>query len=500
MIRYCKSLVSILQSAGTILVLSSSFNTFAIEGIDIDFRGYARSGIGSSGPGGTQMPFQAPGAPAKYRLGNETDTYMELKLGAELFNEDDVSFRLDTNIAYKTYQKGDWENLSKDKNEIALREINVQARNVIPALPGSQLWAGKRYYQRHDVHINDWYYWDVSGPGVGLEDMDMGFGKLHLAWLRHEPEVAYQYDTADKDWKDTKIKTDIIDIRLNNIMLTENLSLEVGIDYGRGDAPKELKVPTTGKPWDKCDFNKDGWMGTLELSLGDFLNGYNKVVLQYATDAMTGPGVGSTGRDLQTSKWYNGSTLHRVLDHGTISITDRLDLMYVAAWTQMKYSDKYTRYIKDNFGYDPKDKLTWITAGIRPIWKWNELTSTALEFGFDQVNNAVSTYQKPSGTTPNPNTKHYSVFDSQLFKVTIAQQFHPKFGAFVRPVIRIFATYADWKAPSEDKINPALADSNQQKQTICNSMGLAAPGQETMDTFGKSSSGWTYGAQMEVWW
>ncbi len=502
-----KPLVKALRGIGAVSIFSTSFYVFAVEPIDIDFHGYARSGIGGSGPGGNQLPFKAPGAPVKYRLGNETDTYMELKLGAELFNEDDISFRLDTNIAYKTYQKGDWESLKGDDNDIALREINIQARNVLPALPGSQLWAGKRYYQRHDVHMNDWYYWDVSGPGVGLEDIDMGFGKLHLAWLRNEPDVIYQV-TEDKDtklnkWESQKIKTDIIDVRINNIMLTENLALELGIDYGKGDAAKEMKIPGTGnKVWDKCDFNKDGWMGTIELALGDFIGGYNKFVLQYATDAMTGPGVGSTGRDLQTSDWYNGTKLYRVLDHGTISITDRLDLMYVAAWTQMDYDDKYTRYIKDNFGYDPKDKVTWITAGLRPIWKWTELTSTALEFGYDQVNNAVNTYTK-SETDSNNNTNYYrytSVSDSQLFKVTLAQQFHPRFGAFVRPVIRLFATYADWKQPPENKVSytPSTATPPTQKER--NAMGLAAPAQETIDTFGKTSSGWTYGAQMEVWW
>nr|VXZ89867.1 Maltose-inducible porin [Klebsiella pneumoniae] len=24
----------------------------------------------------------------------------------------------------------------------------------------------------------DFYYWDISGPGAGLENVDLGFGKL----------------------------------------------------------------------------------------------------------------------------------------------------------------------------------------------------------------------------------------------------------------------------------------------------------------------------------
>lgn len=54
----------------------------------------------------------------------------------------------------------------------------TSGKNLIDWLPGSTLWAGKRFYQRHDVHMIDFYYWDISGPGAGLENVDLGFGKL----------------------------------------------------------------------------------------------------------------------------------------------------------------------------------------------------------------------------------------------------------------------------------------------------------------------------------
>src|SRR5947207_10141468 len=42
-----------------------------------EFHGYFRSGYGLNGAGGEQVAFQAPGAGAKYRLGNEAETYGE---------------------------------------------------------------------------------------------------------------------------------------------------------------------------------------------------------------------------------------------------------------------------------------------------------------------------------------------------------------------------------------------------------------------------------------
>ena len=168
--------------------------------------------------------------------------------------------------------------------------------------------------------------------------------------------------------------------------------------------------------------------------------------------------------------------------------------MYVAAWNQMEYDDKYVKAINENITNDNarmKDKINWYTAGIRPIWKWSDLMSTAVEIGYDKVENATSSYT--SG-----NTKHTAVFDSELYKITLAQQFHPKFGAFVRPVIRLFATYADWKAPDSNQVNPT--GSTAEIRNTLGMAGITSKQNHVIDTFGKTSSGWTYGAQMEVWW
>src|SRR5262249_60075849 len=43
-----------------------------------EFHGYFRSGYGLNSDGGQQVAFQAPGADAKFRLGNEAETYAEL--------------------------------------------------------------------------------------------------------------------------------------------------------------------------------------------------------------------------------------------------------------------------------------------------------------------------------------------------------------------------------------------------------------------------------------
>ncbi|WP_306307803.1 carbohydrate porin [Escherichia coli] len=59
------------------------------QAMAVDFHGYARSGIGWTGSGGEQQCFQTTGAQSKYRLGNECETYAELKLGQEVWKEGD---------------------------------------------------------------------------------------------------------------------------------------------------------------------------------------------------------------------------------------------------------------------------------------------------------------------------------------------------------------------------------------------------------------------------
>ncbi|KEQ19436.1 maltoporin [Endozoicomonas numazuensis] len=460
------------------LISATSLSSVAMAVENIDFHGYGRSGVGRTAKGGDQLCFKAAQAPVKYRLGNECETYAELKLGSMLYEENDVSFYLDTNVAYSSDQIESYESIN-----IFLTEFNVQATGVFPALPGATLWAGKRFYQRHDVHMTDWYYWDISGPGAGIENIDLGMGKLHVAWLRHEANMTY---VENNKLKSANVATDVADLRWSGIPLMENLTLELGFEFGKGNPP------------DKAEFkdytDKDGYMLTAELTLAEFMNGYNKTFVQYATDSMAGPGIGLSGRYTTSSNLYKGNKMMRVGNHGKVSLTDRLDMLYLVAWTKVDFDSSFYEDAEGTMLTTTPDNRTWVTAGVRPIWKWTELTSTAIELGWDKVENA--SYVKEL----NGSSKGY---DSQLYKFTIAQQFHPKFGALVRPVIRVFATYATW-----DK----LGDCPSGSKDACSVAGIVDKpfsedgssfndtGKKYADTFGKDTSGWTYGVQFEAWW
>ena len=389
------------------LVSSALLSTSALA---VDFHGYARSGIGWTSGGGEQSAFTVNGGGSKYRLGNEAETYAELKLGQELYKNGEKSIYLDSNVAYSVNQQVDWEATNP-----ALREINVQFKNFADSLPGATLWAGKRFYQRHDVHMNDFYYWDISGPGAGVENIDVGFGKLSLAVTRNtEKDGAYSwnYNPITKKWESSQDKNkdvynDVFDVRLAGIETNKDGSLEIGFDFGNAHTKD-------GAIYEK-DATKRGYMATIEHTQGNFFGGFNKFTAQYAKDAMTS---WSTGHSQGGSANNKGDML-RLINQGVVQASDKVEVMYALIYEKTDLDNKLGK--------------TWYSAGVRPMYKWNDTMSTLLEVGYDRIKDQATGKK------------------NDLMKYTIAQQWQAGNSIWARPAIRVFGTYAHWN----DKFNTA---------------------------------------------
>lgn len=375
-------------------------------------------------------------------------------LGQEVWKEGDKSFYFDTNVAYSVAQQNDWE-----ATDPAFREANVQGKNLIDWLPGSTIWAGKRFYQRHDVHMIDFYYWDISGPGAGLENIDVGFGKLSLAATRSSEAGGSSSFSSNSIYDyTTRTANDVFDVRLAQMEINPGGTLELGADYGRANERDGYYLVDGA--------SKDGWMFTAEHTQS-MLKGFNKFVLQYATDSMTSQGKGlSQGSSIGTSDdinyaMNNNGHLWRVLDHGAISLGDSWDLMYVGMY--------------QDINLDSNNGTKWWTVGVRPMFKWTPIMSTLLEVGYDNVKS------QETGDTNNQ------------YKITLAQQWQAGDSIWSRPAIRVFATYAKW----DEKWGYAPTGNN--------SKAGYTPGVAYSDTSLNSFSRgdndeWSFGAQMEIWW
>jgi len=271
----------------------------------VDFHGYMRSGVGVSDNGDMQTNVSKNRVG---RLGNENDTFADIQLGQEVYNKNNQTFYVDSMFSMTSGQKRDWENTKGDDADFALRQLNVQAKNLFGG--NETLWAGKRYYQRHDIHISDTYYWDVSGAGAGIENIEVGPGKLSVAVLRNDPWEAITGDAQTMD-------TNVFDIRYAGIPLWTDASLEVGYDFAMAN-PTDLQ--------DKQNPNiNDGHMLTAELTQS-MLGGFNKTVVQYFMDGLAAQGVSygaGSGSGLQSNS--SSGDGFRLINWGVLPVGDKVE-------------------------------------------------------------------------------------------------------------------------------------------------------------------------------
>lgn len=308
-------------------VALTSPSVFAIE--KIDFHGYLRSGVGVSSDGGLQEWQKNKVG----RLGNEADTYGELELGSEVYKKDDVSFYLDSMISMVSDGSNDSETTFNDDAQFGLRQLNLQIKGLVPGDKNAVIWGGKRYYQRHDLHIIDTKYWNISGSGAGIENYTVGPGAVSLAWIRGDAnDIDYRVD-GDND-----VNINYIDLRYAGLKPWAGSWVEVGIDYAMPNSTDKQKEEYGGL------YDADnGVMLTGEISQ-DMFGGYNKTVLQYANKGLAQNMVSQGGGWYDMWNMTNDAKGYRVINTGLIPITDKFSINHVLTWGS---ADNITQYTDD---------------------------------------------------------------------------------------------------------------------------------------------------------
>jgi hypothetical protein len=161
------------------------------------FSVYVRAGFQFNGNGGGgNFNFSIPDFPGegRMRLGNENDAYMELTwMQAHMLGDSpdvmDVSMTFTPAIRYvqnrNTFTQAPQNGVELSGNDFGfiLRQAFLEATNVIKSAPEVAFWAGERFYDRWNTDAEDYFWLDTSGYGVGVHDIDVGIGKLWLAWI-----------------------------------------------------------------------------------------------------------------------------------------------------------------------------------------------------------------------------------------------------------------------------------------------------------------------------
>jgi maltoporin len=364
-----------------------------------EFHGYFRSGYGQNSAGGQQVAFQAPGAGAKFRLGNEAETYGEFIFVNNWLNPDHATDKawmktevmLEANTTNSASYASFQNNFGND--QFRLREAFIQAGNVLQSQPDAKFWAGERYYRRQHIDIDDFYPLDMSGYGGGVEDVNVKIGKLAVAYLAGaRPDILTDNGYLAKN---------NVDVRLYGLKGPAglwsgwfNFATTKGGTTSNGTA-----IPTT-----------DGYAFGLRHQSLEWHGGYHTFMIQYGTGAASNF---STSIDDPTP-YVHGSARLLMVEHLLIQPNDKFAIMPIFIYQRAK--DGNPRH----------DWNQWVSFGARPEVFFTKYLSLAMEAGFDHTHS-------PSGQ-----------YEGWLRKVTIAPQIGAGRKFFSRPVLRAFLTYANW--------------------------------------------------------
>ncbi len=410
--------------------------------INFQFHGYLRGVAAQSSTGANQVCFRDPGAPVKYRLGNECDDYAELQFQYDAYRKEPrgTYFRINARLAFNAGSLAQFQNV-----QMFAPELYVEAANLGGTGPFAEAhyWAGKRFYRQDQVHINDFYFWDMSGPGGGIEDVDIGIGKLAFAYGRTGDVTSGLFTVGGATAPDgtmTPIQVPgMTPLPGNRVVSKYQLRLASLSTFGGGT----VDVAIEGR---KLGGERDGVAATYGIAVYGMhtqrmLGGFNQLIFQYGQGLAADLGV------LSDFKAENDARTYRIIDWTILQPSSRFTASTVVIYQRATATQSCPEH--------------GISGGARPIYNVTDRFHIALEAGADFVD--------PDGGAMR-----------QLTKVTLAPELSVGTKFFDRPVLRIFGTFARWNDDAAAN-GVVLSDSN-------------------LSPFQHDRYGFTAGVQSEAWW
>jgi maltoporin len=340
-------------------------------------------------------------------------------------------------------------NINNGSGAVGIAQAWVEGTGILgdsEAFKSASLWAGRRYYNRNDVHIMDFFYWNNQGDGFGIENINLGFAKLHYAYTQTDNHNTPPGVPASAILTGQNVLGSH-NFRLSDLAVNPGGVLNLGVEFEEA------------KPYNATSGTSNNNGGTefiIQHVQSGVLGGDNKFVIQYGNGAAAGN---------VNSNYAAGGNVSLTSDNKTIRLLDNL-------FVQPNTSFGMQAVLIYQQSKNPAgDKTTWTSIGGRPTFFMTKHFSVAVELGMDTV-------KPPVGET------------LKLTKETLAFVWSPQPNFWSRPQLRAFVTNAQWN-DSAQAAGLALA------ALPGNTNGNNPLGQSA---FGTKTSGTTYGVQLEIWW
>lgn len=374
--------------------------------------------------------FKGVGAGTKYRLGNECETWLEIAVFQDIVLDSGVKIH---NQVRPIFTAPNNEKVDFLRFDEAYSEVSNLFDNSV------SFWIGRRYYKRYDSFISDYFFFNMSGEGAGVNNLDLGEVKLSYSFMydRLNPDSVAGEERVFFQSHDLRFdkSTDRGEITLFlNYMLLDKKSfnstqkVDSADGYALGIIYKDKEI--TNELFNMKGENITGLFYGSGVARGG--GTYSPYLQETLIDEMLN--TGNNTDDSKTFRFinYNG------FENDSIGIMSNLVYEY-------KDDRKFTN-VEQN----------WYSFGIRPYLFLSRNFRITGEVGYDLVDDKVQ-------------DKTYT-----LSKYTAALEAALEKGLWQRPVVRVYYTRANWNDNSK--------------------------GQVGTDYYADKTSGDTFGVQLEYWW
>lgn len=370
-------------------VTLADISKYVKNDIGFEYSGYFRSGWST----GTR------GAPKSYaigslgRFGQENSAWFDLQLSQKVYDAGDKVAKavvmLDGNVGQQ-YNAGWFDSTSE--NVLQFSDIYLTTKGFLPFAPDADFWVGKHNMPVYEIQMLDWKsHRTNAGSGLGLENWQLGPGKLNVALTREDVKAhAVDYATSGNT---QQVNANSAEVRYKDIPLWDKATLEI---FGRYAMPNETDDNRKNENNGSYYSVKDAWHAGLILRHNFTGGGFNELTVQGADNSIASGFalISDANPTFGYNDQYYGEHAYgkafRVISQGENYL--RPDVVMAHALVYAHGNDIYDYNTGAHTDFDS------VRAVVRPAYIWDSNNQTGVELAwFDQKNKTASETYHESG-------------------------------------------------------------------------------------------------------